>query len=109
MSHIYFIGAPAVSMVKVGYSRDVEKRVRRLRATSPCPLVLLAIIPVATETQRRDGVALEAFLRRRYAAQHSHNEWFRDEGLLKDDLSSAPNLTRLQAIITSDHVADLAA
>lgn len=83
MSAIYWIGAPAVSMVKVGYTRNLAGRIRDLRASSPTPLQVLCWLDVDAATHRREGTAIERRIHNRYLAHHSHGEWFRDCALIQ--------------------------
>lgn len=67
---VYFIHAPEVRRVKIGYSTDVEKRLIGLQTSSPCALRLIKIIP--------GGKDLEQRLHYRFRAHHVDGEWFDD-------------------------------
>lgn len=67
MKGVYFISAPTVSKVKIGYGKP-EQRIEAMRANSPVPLVLLGCVasPPSLEAQLHS-----------YLIEHvSHREWF---------------------------------
>ena len=63
----YFIGA-SEGPVKIGYSVDVEGRLRVMRAHSPLPLGILATAP--------GGISRECAYHFQFAAHRLHGEWF---------------------------------
>jgi hypothetical protein len=65
---IYFIGDGS-GVVKIGYSRNVDKRLKVLATGSPRPLQVLLTIPGT----RSDEGAFHAM----FKAEHMHGEWFR--------------------------------
>lgn len=70
LGYVYFVAAPSVGMVKIGYSRDhPDGRLSGLRGASPVPLEPLAAFHGA-RTQ-------EKMLHRTFDDLHSHREWFR--------------------------------
>lgn len=77
---VYFIQAIAGGPIKIGYARDVEKRLRDLQCGSPFVLRV-----ICTE---EGGQKYEAQLHRRFAKWRLHGEWFRLEGELKDHLAA---------------------
>jgi len=67
---VYFIETEDSAYVKIGFSRDVRKRLATLQIAYPCVFRLLGWIPGDLKTERR---------LHRTLAQHRHNgEWFRN-------------------------------
>ncbi|UNZ20599.1 GIY-YIG nuclease family protein [Streptomyces sp. 891-h] len=66
--HVYVIGVPGSSTVKIGRSVDVQKRLKEIQRMSPVPLQVLWIHP--------GGHELETNLHRHFKARRSHGEWF---------------------------------
>jgi hypothetical protein len=66
---VYVLAARRVNAVKIGFTADVDRRVKTLRAMSPAPLVIVAVV----EGSRGD----EAILHRRFAPYRLHDEWYR--------------------------------
>lgn len=66
----------AAGLVKIGFTVNVEARIRELQAGSPIVYSLLTSFP-ATMTTERD-------LHKRFADYRSHREWFRLDGALAD-------------------------
>lgn len=79
--YYYFIHAPDVGMVKIGYSIDPEERLLSLQIGSPCKLYLIAKYPGDVEDER----ALHA----RFSSYRSHGEWFKDSILRSMGITSA--------------------
>jgi hypothetical protein len=65
---IYFVTCPAANLLKVGFSADVEKRMRTLRYAVPVDLILLG-------TMNGDR-ALEMRIQTFLFDHHHHGEWF---------------------------------
>lgn len=63
---VYFIAAGG--MIKIGISKDPERRIAELGRSSPLPLSILAIIP--------GGRNREKSLHERFAEHRKHGEWF---------------------------------
>ena len=78
---VYFIQCG--DAVKIGYTRNVEKRMAHFRNCNPAELKLLALISGAVQVERDLHV--------RFSAQKIHGEWFRNEGALAALLQKAPN------------------
>src|SRR5262249_45238273 len=71
---VYFVRAG--DAIKIGVTRDVERRLRALATGSAVPLELLATLP--------GGRSLEKKLHERFRRFHVRGEWFRaDEVLLR--------------------------
>lgn len=66
---VYYIHAPAVGCVKIGFSTNVRARFGKIQADSPVDLVLLA-----TED---GGVEIESLRHRQFARHHVRGEWYR--------------------------------
>ena len=70
--------------VKIGYSNDIDKRVKSIRLMSPVPLTLIGVIP--------GGKDKEHELHMRFYHQRKHGEWFSLTGELKHFIERAfPN------------------
>lgn len=67
--HVYVIGEPGSSIVKIGFSKAPEKRLWFLQVGSPVPLSLQATF--------EGDQSLEAELHRFFGAHHVRGEWFR--------------------------------
>jgi hypothetical protein len=68
---IYFIAAPDVGHVKIGWTaKQAEARLGELQPSSPCVLVLMHVIEDRSEFD-------EHRLHERFASDRLHNEWFR--------------------------------
>lgn len=65
---VYFIAAPAVSHVKIGFSKNPDGRLRELQTASGHALVLLGTIAGT----RAD----EQVWHKQFAAKRLHGEWF---------------------------------
>lgn len=65
---VYFIEAPTIGLVKIGYTMEVPKRFIAMLTMSAVPLSLLADTP--------GGPQLEAKLHDQFNADRSHGEWF---------------------------------
>jgi hypothetical protein len=66
---VYFVRA--VDKVKIGFTRDVERRISELQTASPVDLELLGTLPGSALTERR--------LHKRFSAHRVNREWFRYE------------------------------
>lgn len=71
-SGVYFLGAG--SLVKIGASDHIERRIKQVQTTCPYDVRLLA-------TSGGDRTE-EARLHRRFAPYRVRGEWFRHEGAL---------------------------
>lgn len=74
-----------------GSTSDLDERLRKLRATSPVPLVLVGVV-------RRGGAELEREIHQRFAAERLHGEWFEPTLLLLEvvrELAIAPRRARV--------------
>jgi len=72
--YIYFIrcgrnGGP----IKIGYAKDVEKRMNDLQVASPFTLSILAKIPVDS---KKKAEKMEAWFHDRFFKKHIRGEWF---------------------------------
>lgn len=68
---------------KIGYARNVKRRIASMRTASPLPLVLVTSFP------SDDAPALEAKLHRRFKRKRVRGEWFK---LDKSDLRKLDDL-----------------
>lgn len=68
-SRVYFLHAPAVGMVKIGRSRNIEQRMIDLRCASPVPLKLIMTVD--------GGLTTERMMHERFKPYRKHGEWFK--------------------------------
>lgn len=80
---VYFIQSGKKGAIKIGHTRNIEKRIAELQIGNPYELFLLCTIEV-------DGLAktrkLERYLHRRFSQQHIRGEWFQKNIKLKEVL-----------------------
>lgn len=67
-SCVYAIGKPGSSCIKIGTSRDVDRRLNQLQAGDPSQLAVLWQAPGGAEVERA--------LHERFAGNRLHGEWF---------------------------------
>lgn len=68
---VYFIEAPSVARIKIGWVKDdLRRRVALLQIGSPVPLVPIAFMEGTRADERR--------LHRRFKSSREAGEWFRD-------------------------------
>jgi hypothetical protein len=79
---IYFVEAVGLGLVKIGFAIYPKHRMSKLRADSPVPVVLRAVIEGDQETERQ--------LQSRFADYKRNGEWFENSGSLAQFLSSLP-------------------
>ena len=66
--HVYFVFAPELRRIKIGFTRDVARRFTSLRNSSPCDLLLIGSVRAAPVAEGAFHGLLQDF--RRYG------EWF---------------------------------
>jgi len=76
---VYFV--EGAGLIKIGVSKDVEKRIASLKNGSPVPLTLLGYI--------QGSRALEAELHERFADIRDHGEWFQATDVLRQYIAEA--------------------
>lgn len=81
-SYVYFIRCG--QFIKIGSSENPANRLRALRTGNPFPLSILKTVP-------GDG-AVEFAYQREFRAHLHRDEWFRDEGSLREFLGDAEQL-----------------
>ncbi len=69
---VYFIAAPELRLVKIGYTKGLRQRFGEISRGSPVEIELVHAVP---GTRR-----LEREFHERFEGQWSRGEWFRDEG-----------------------------
>lgn len=79
---VYYVHAPDLQMVKIGYAQNPLTRLNKMRADSPTRLVLLAV-----EDGGRDT---EAMRHAQFVALRRNGEWFRFEGALAEHVGTLP-------------------
>ena len=93
MSVVYFVASPSTQMIKIGFSRGVERRLTSLQMACGTPLALICTVP----GNRTD----EARLHRRFLSERTLGEWFKDGGKLRafvDRLVASDEAARIAAI-----------
>lgn len=65
---VYVIGAPSSNVVKIGTTREIERRLRNIQLMSPIPVSVLWAHPGDRE--------LELKLHHHFARFRTHGEWF---------------------------------
>jgi hypothetical protein len=77
---IYYVHAPELGMVKIGFATDVSQRFSKIQSDSPTRLVILAA---------EDGdLVVEAERHARFASLRRRGEWFSLEGELAEFVAS---------------------
>lgn len=66
---VYFIEAVGLDLVKIGYARDIDERLRKLAPGCPAPLRLLGVMPGGPSTEHHLHATLHSL--------RAHGEWFR--------------------------------
>lgn len=73
--YIYFLRCGANGgPIKIGYAKNVDKRIQELQVGSPFSLNLLFVIPVEGKSNAR---RVEAWFHDRYKSKHIRGEWFK--------------------------------
>ena len=75
---VYFIEGPGRA-IKIGYARNLTKRLAALQTSSPVRLRVLATVP--------GGSRLEREYHRQFAVYALHGEWFRDNHLIRREVA----------------------
>lgn len=75
---VYFVSAPSLGLVKIGFTTGLMRRFKDLDQGSPVPLVLLGHIDGPVEREKEMHV--------RFRLYRVRNEWFRLAGGLEDFL-----------------------
>ena len=73
-TYVYFVLAESLHAVKIGFTYDVQARLRELQVGLPVKLRLLGTIPGTFQTEKD--------LHRKYSSLWLRGEWFRLEGEL---------------------------
>lgn len=91
MSDSVVYAVAAEHMVKIGFTTDLDRRMREIQSTSPLRIDCLGTAP--------GGRELEAALHRQFARARKHGEWFELTGVerveLRRRLSGEPYFIRL--------------
>ncbi len=89
---VYFISDQDLTRVKIGKSRDFQKRFSDLCRTSPCQLFLVAHVEGYTE--------VEKWFHQRFSKQRLHGEWF----VVDDDLATVIQLIQTDGKFASSGI-----
>lgn len=84
-AYVYFILNQDSKAVKIGFAKDVQKRLATLQTSSPGHLELLGSIK--TESPRT-AMSMEESLHRKFADLHINGEWFRVDAVLLEYIRS---------------------
>lgn len=82
--YVYFVLNPDSNAIKIGFAKDVKKRLTALQTSSPSQLELLGVIKTQSA---RTAQQLEGTLHQQFAQLHISGEWFRAEKTLLDYLN----------------------
>ncbi len=83
---IYYIHAPDLDMVKIGFAQDVESRFGKMKVDSPTRLVILAV---------EDGdTALEAQRHEQFGGKQGRGEWFAMSDAILDHVAGLAPYSR---------------
>lgn len=85
---VYYVSAPEIGMVKIGYAENPAHRFSKMQVDSPTRLILVAIEP--------GGEAIENARHRQFASCRARGEWFRHEDKLAEHIRSLPPYARPQ-------------
>ncbi len=72
---LYFMRAIGTDLIKIGCSREPEKRLKELVRVSPIPLDIVLMVP--------GGHAEEWLIHRTFKSCKSHSEWFHSTAQLE--------------------------
>lgn len=72
---VYFVRNEENGLVKIGFSADLQHRLRRMRVDASAALTLIGTIP--------GGPAAERAAHRRFEADRVHGEWFKASDALE--------------------------
>lgn len=80
LTHIYFVRAPSVGLVKIGQAWNLRRRFRNLCNSSPVPLQLAAY--------SLEGAEVEAMLHKDFDPFRAHGEWFREVAAITETIDT---------------------
>lgn len=83
---VYYVLAPDLGMVKIGYAKSPILRFSKIQSDSPTRLILVAV--------EEGGKEVEARIHARFARHRARAEWFRHDGDLADYIASLPPFVR---------------
>lgn len=86
---VYFIHAPEVARVKIGFATNVASRVNKIRSDSPVPVLLIGQMP--------GTLADEANMHRRFEAFRINREWFSASPQVMREAARYPVLSPIEA------------
>ena len=75
-SGVYFVSAGCDGPIKIGYAKNVSKRIQRMQVDCPYELVIMAVL--------KGGRGLEKEIHRRFATCRIQGEWFKTTDELGD-------------------------
>jgi hypothetical protein len=87
---IYFVEVERTGEIKVGFSTDVEKRIKSLSTASPYPLRLLIAVP--------GSFAEEKLIHYAFSSERLNGEWFRGDGRLRAFALRIASMSHEQAL-----------
>lgn len=80
MSAVYYIAAPDLDLVKIGFAIDPTKRLAKINSDSPAAVVLLATEPGSIELERERH--------RQFGASRRRGEWFQLSGPVSEHIAT---------------------
>lgn len=91
--HIYFLQSPKTHYIKIGYSKDVKRRLQDLRAHHPDAKLLASFYCRGPARFERIVHGLFSDLRIHGLSNGRHSEWFRPNGRIFDFIAFHEPLT----------------
>lgn len=82
MSAVYYIAAPALDLVKIGFATNPVLRLSKIGSDCPVPVVLLAVEPGDLKT--------EAERHAQFAESRRRAEWFQLSGPVAEHVATLP-------------------
>lgn len=85
---LYFVSNEEESIVKIGITRDLEKRLKNLTSCSPVKLKILLSIHCFDWDSKLMPNEVEKYFHEEFKEYRSHGEWFYLTGKLSDFLKT---------------------
>lgn len=83
---VYYIHAPDLHLVKIGFAQDVESRFGKMKVDSPARLVILAV--------EEGGAELEAIRHEQFGGHRGKGEWFSYSDAIADHVAGLTPYSR---------------
>lgn len=86
---IYFVRAKGLDYIKIGFSKNLDKRLRVLQASSPVPLELIKYV--------RGTMSTEQALLHVFGKYRVHGEWFKVNPSLSEFIKALVHKQKFEA------------